>query len=71
MAVWALFSVAATALQWWLTRMLVINPMMEISSRRAGAVLLIVAGVYQWTPWKHACLTACQSRLATAGSPSQ
>jgi predicted metal-binding membrane protein len=63
-AVWALFSVAATALQWWLTRTLVVNPMMEISSRRAGAVLLIVAGVYQWTPWKHACLTACQSPLA-------
>jgi predicted metal-binding membrane protein len=62
--VWALFSVGATALQWWLMRTLVVSPMMEVSSRRAGAVLLIVAGIYQWTPLKRACLTACQSPMA-------
>ena len=62
--VWALFSVGATALQWGLMRMLVVNSMMELSSRRAGAVLLIVAGLYQWTPWKRACLTVCQSPTA-------
>jgi predicted metal-binding membrane protein len=63
-AVWALFSVGATALQWWLMRTQIVTPMMEISSRRAGGVLLIVAGVYQLTPWKRACLVACQSPLA-------
>ena len=62
--VWALFSVGATALQWGLMRVLVVNPMMEASSRRAGAVLLIVAGIYQWTPLKRACLTICQSPMA-------
>jgi predicted metal-binding membrane protein len=62
--VWALFSAGATALQWWLMRTVVVTPMMEVSSRRAGALLLIVAGVYQWTPMKRACLTACQSPLA-------
>jgi predicted metal-binding membrane protein len=62
--VWALFSFGATALQWWLGRLFVITPMMEVSSRTAAAVFLIVAGVYQWTPWKQACLTACQSPLA-------
>ena len=62
--VWALFSLGATALQWWLGRLFVITPMMEVSSRTAAAVFLIVAGVYQWTPWKQACLTACQSPLA-------
>jgi predicted metal-binding membrane protein len=62
--VWAVFSVGATALQWWLTRHFVITPMMEVSSRRAAAVLLLVAGIYQWTPWKRACLITCQSPVA-------
>ena len=64
LVVWALFSIGATALQWGLTRLFLLTPMMEVSSRRVGGVCLIVAGVYQWTPWKHACLTACQSPLA-------
>ena len=32
-------------------------------TRRAASAFLMVAGVYQWTPLKHACL-ACQSPLA-------
>jgi predicted metal-binding membrane protein len=63
-SVWAVFSVGATALQWLLARFLVITPMMEASSRQAGAVLLAIAGFYQWTPLKHACLTTCHSPLA-------
>jgi predicted metal-binding membrane protein len=62
--IWAAFSVGATALQWWLMRVHIVTPMMEISSQRAGAVLLIIAGLYQWTPLKHACLSACQSPIA-------
>jgi predicted metal-binding membrane protein len=61
---WAVFSVAATALQWALGKMLIINPMMEASSATVGAVFLLVAGIYQWTPLKHACLTTCQSPMA-------
>jgi predicted metal-binding membrane protein len=64
LVVWALFSAGATALQWWLGRLFVLTPMMEVSSRTAAAVFLLMAGVYQWTPWKQACLTACQSPLA-------
>ena len=64
LVVWALFSVGATALQWGLGRLLVLTPMMEVSNRRMGAGFLIVAGVYQWTPWKQACLTTCRSPLA-------
>ena len=62
--VWALFSLGATVLQWGLARWFVITPMMEVSSRNAAAAFLIVAGLYQWTPWKRACLTTCQSPLA-------
>ena len=63
-AVWALFSVGATAIQWALGRSAILNPMMEVASREAGAVLLLTAGIYQWTPLKQACLTACQSPMA-------
>jgi predicted metal-binding membrane protein len=34
------------------------------SAVRAGAVLLVVAGIWQLTPVKHACLRRCQSPLA-------
>src|SRR5688572_8944117 len=63
-AVWGLFSIGATALQWMLGRVLVLNPMMEVSSAEAGALLLVIAGIYQWTPLKHACLTTCQSPMS-------
>jgi predicted metal-binding membrane protein len=63
-AVWATFSVGATALQWTLGRSSILNPMMEVASPQAGAVLLAIAGIYQWTPMKHACLTACQTPMA-------
>jgi predicted metal-binding membrane protein len=63
-AVWAAFSVLATALQWLLVSRLVVTPMMEVSTRAAGAILLLVAGLYQWTPLKRACLATCQSPMA-------
>jgi predicted metal-binding membrane protein len=61
--VWAVFSVGATSLQWLLGRLLILTPMMEVSSRRAGAILLALAALYQWTPLKRACLTTCQSPM--------
>ncbi|HVL66149.1 MAG TPA: DUF2182 domain-containing protein [Vicinamibacterales bacterium] len=64
LAVWAAFSVGATALQWLLADRLIITPMMEIATPQAGAALLAVAGVYQWTPLKRACLTTCQAPMA-------
>ena len=63
-AVWAVFSVLATALQWALARLLILTPMMEPATRAAAAVLLLIAGLYQWTPLKRACLATCQSPLA-------
>jgi predicted metal-binding membrane protein len=36
--------------------------MRVVSPRLAGAILLL-AGLYQWTPAKHACLTQCRSPL--------
>jgi predicted metal-binding membrane protein len=62
--VWAAFSIGATSLQWALGKLLILTPMMAVSSRTSGAVLLAVAGLYQWTPLKRACLSTCQSPMA-------
>lgn len=61
LAAWAVFSVAATALQRVLSAFLLVTPMMEPNSRLVGGVFLLVAGVYQLTPAKQACLKTCQS----------
>jgi predicted metal-binding membrane protein len=61
--VWSFFSIGATALQRALAAHLIVSPMMEITSSRVGGTLLLVAGVYQVTPIKHACLRTCQSPL--------
>ena len=60
---WTLFSLGATALHRALAALLIVSPMMEVTRPGAGAVLLLVAGVYQLTPVKMACLRMCQSPL--------
>ena len=62
-AVWAIFSLGATALQRLLATLLFISPMMEGTQPAIGAGLLLTAGVYQLTPIKQACLRTCQSPL--------
>jgi predicted metal-binding membrane protein len=61
--VWAVFSLGATALQRGLAALLLLSPMMEVTSAKMSGALLILAGGYQLTPIKHACLRACQSPL--------
>jgi predicted metal-binding membrane protein len=61
--VWALYSVGATALQRLLAKLLFVSSMMEASTPVVGATLLLIAGAYQLTPMKHACLRTCQSPL--------
>ena len=60
---WAAFSVGATALQRLLARALVLNPMMEMPGRTAVGITLLLAGLYQLTPWKATCLRQCRSPL--------
>ena len=61
---WCGFSAAATLLQWGLAEAALLSPMMVSASPWLGGAILIVAGVYQWTPFKHACLRNCRSPLA-------
>jgi predicted metal-binding membrane protein len=63
LVMWASFSLAATALQRCLAALLVVSPMMEATSPFVVAGLLAIAGIYQLTPIKHACLRTCQSPL--------
>ena len=60
---WAAFSLAATALQWGLEQLALLSPMLVSTSAVLGGGLLIAAGVYQWTPLKHACLEHCRSPI--------
>jgi predicted metal-binding membrane protein len=60
-AMWLLFSVAATGLQWALERAALLSPMMVSTSPMLGASLLVAAGIYQMTPQKDACLRHCRS----------
>lgn len=60
---WALFSAFATALQWAAAKLGALTPMMEARHAGIAAVLLIGAGLYQWTPLKQACLTRCRSPM--------
>ena len=60
---WTTFSLAATSAQWALERAALLTPMMESVSTILGAIVLIVAGLYQWTSFKDACLSYCQTPI--------
>ena len=62
-AVWGVFSLLATILQWVLKEAALLSPMMASTSIWFGAGLLIAAGIYQFTPLKQVCLKHCQSPL--------
>jgi predicted metal-binding membrane protein len=62
--VWSGFSLAATTAQWALERSDLLDARMAGNSRILGAIILIVAGVYQWTSMKERCLGECQAPLA-------
>jgi predicted metal-binding membrane protein len=61
LAIWALFSVAATAAQSGLDQLALLSPAMVSASPVLGGGLLIAAGVYELTPVKHACLAHCRA----------
>ena len=61
---WAAFAVLATGAQWLLAEAALLSPMMSTTSRTLGGIILIVAGLYQWTPLKDTCLGACRAPLS-------
>ena len=61
---WTLFSAAATVAQRVFTAADVLSPMMEVRAPLVSGTMLVVAGLYQLTPFKRACLQACHSPAA-------
>lgn len=60
--IWTVFSLAATAVQWWLSSAALLTAMsMELVSKPLAAGLFVAAGVFQWTPLKRACLQHCHT----------
>ncbi len=63
LVVWGGFSVGAAFAQWGLHGALLLSPAMATTSSLLGGALLLVAGAYQLTPLKKACLVHCRNPL--------
>ena len=61
---WTVFSLAATIGQWLLEGAALLTHMGATTSDVLGAIVLMTAGLFQWTPAKNACLKHCQSPLS-------
>ncbi len=64
LAAWTGFSLLATLAQWALHSAALLSPMMTGTSPLLGGALFLAAGIFQWTPLKHACLRNCRSPFA-------
>lgn len=60
---WGLFSVAVSLIQWPLHESGLLNPMMDSRSFLLSGSILILAGLYQFTPLKDVCLNQCRTPL--------
>jgi predicted metal-binding membrane protein len=61
--VWFAFSAAATVLQWAFQATGLVNTMIVSRSAALTGLLLVVAGLYQFSPLKKVCLAHCRSPL--------
>ena len=60
---WAGFSLLAASAQWGLHALMLLSPVLSITNPLVNGLILVAAGVYQFTPLKRACLVQCQSPL--------
>ena len=60
---WTGFSLLATLAQWGLLTGALLSPMMESTSKALGAGLLLIAGLFQFSRLKYACLPHCRSPI--------
>jgi len=63
LALWTAFSATVTTAQWALQSNGLVSPMIVSTSAVLSGALLIIAGLFQFTPLKHTCLRACRSPL--------
>jgi predicted metal-binding membrane protein len=62
--VWTAYSIVAALVQWRLHEAALLSSAMVATSPLLSGGLLIAAGVFQWTPFKQACLKGCRSPLS-------
>jgi predicted metal-binding membrane protein len=62
--VWTGYSIVAALAQWRLHEAALLSSTMKATSPLVSGGLLIAAGVFQWTPFKRACLKSCRSPLS-------
>ena len=60
---WGAFSVFAVAAQWALASAGLLSDMLLVKSRVLAGIILIAAGLWQFTPVKQACLRHCRSPI--------
>ncbi|SDS91575.1 DUF2182 domain-containing protein [Pseudomonas oryzae] len=60
---WGAFSLLATAAQWWLGSLQLLDPLLRSQQAVLSGGLLLVAGAWQLAPLKSACLRHCRSPL--------
>ena len=63
LAVWSLFALVATVVQWGLHRAALLHTHVLTASPFLAGAMLVGAGLYQLTPLKTACLRHCQAPL--------
>jgi predicted metal-binding membrane protein len=64
LCVWCCCALAATLAGWALHDAGALDESMAVAHPTVGALALVAAGLYQWTPAKHACLEHCRAPLA-------
>src|SRR5262249_1734371 len=60
---WTGFSLAAALVQWAVEQAALLDSRMTCATNLFGGIVLIAAGVYQWTRLKDVCLAQCQTPL--------
>ncbi|MFL6672881.1 MAG: DUF2182 domain-containing protein [Massilia sp.] len=58
---WCGWALAAALAQRWLQNAGLLDADLALSNPDAGALLMVAAGAYQWTPVKQACLEHCRA----------
>ena len=60
---WGVFSIVVSLIQWPLHERGLLDPMMDSRSYLLSGAILIIAGIYQFTPLKDVCLNQCRTPL--------
>ena len=63
LAVWSVFGFAAYLVSLMVPAAGMSSPGLRSLSPVAGGAVLVLAGLYQWSPWKDVCLRHCRSPL--------